>query len=213
MKLKTFGLALLFTLLPSFIMASNCGKILKQPSQLFINLEAEKNGGSTKARVNAIQHYQTCYQEKIDQLKNQLDHSGQGPLMGARGDFEEVENALNELTDYALKITATGGTYDQIKAAYAKLYALQFKNVFYQSYLVSKNKTGDNAQLRQAKNRLYAQLFHYSRDKQNQFNKYFDTFQTSLSRVQGFNSSYLAYQYALWILQSPASSTLINPIF
>ena len=213
MKLKKIMITALLTVSPSLMIAQNCSEILKQPSQQFINTESEKNGDTTIARVNAINIYQNCYQKKIDQLKNKLDQSGQGPLMGARGDFGDMENALNQLTDYALKITATGGTYDQIKTAYAKLYVLAFKNIFYQSYLVSSEQATSNTQLEKAQSMLHIELSQYSPDEQNQFEQYFDTFQTSLTMVQGFHSSYLAYQYALWILQSPASSTLINPVF
>jgi hypothetical protein len=215
MKLKTFSFAALFALLPACIVAQNCTAVLKQTSNQYIDATSEKNGGSTLARIAAIQAYQACYHERIIQLKNKLDQGkGPFPMMGARGDFGDMENALTALTTYALKITATGGTYDSVKAAYAKLYALAFEKVFYESYMVSKQKAIDPMQLDKAQNSLHAELLNYTQDEQIQFQMYFDQFVSSLKMVQGFQaSSYPAYQYALWILQSPASSTLINPVF
>jgi hypothetical protein len=212
--LKNFGLAVVLAFFPACILAQNCAAVLKQTSNQYIDATSEKSGGSTLARIAAIQAYQACYQDKINTLKNQLDQSGQGPLMGARGDFGDMQNALTALTTYALKITATGGTYDSVKAAYAKLYALQFTNAFYQSYVVSKDQAFDATDLNKAQNMLHAELSNYSAEEQNQFEQFFDTFLSAFSMVKSFKqSAYPAYQYALWILQSPASSTLINPVF
>jgi hypothetical protein len=210
MKLKK--LLLIGLLIPATLQAQNCSIILKQASGHFINTQSEKNGGSTLAIVKAIHTYKSCYQARIEATQKQLAVSGRGPLMGAQGNFKDMESALKQLTDYALKVTATGGSYDQIKVAYTKLYALQFKNAFYQSYLVSKKQKVDSAQLYQAQNRFHKMILNYSKDEQIQLEQLFDVFETSLA--QGLNlSPYPAYIYAMTILQSPASSTVINPVF
>jgi len=203
---------LLLLLLPTMLHAQNCVTILKQPSYQYVNAIAAKQGDTTIAIVSAINTYKKCYQNKINQTKKQLSKSGRGPLMGAQGNFRDMQLALKQFTAYALKITATGGTYDQIKSAYTQLYALQFENAFYQSYLVSKKQKAHKSQLYKAQNTFHTFILNYDKKEQIQLEQYFDSFETSLT--QGLNlSAYPAYVYANTILQSPASEVVINPVF
>lgn len=210
--MKLNKLLCILLLIPATLQAQNCAAILKQTSHQFVNAQSAKHGSSTLAIVDAIHTYKQCYQQRINKIKNQLATSGKGPLMGARGNFKDMQQALNQFTDYALKVTATGGTYDQIKSAYTELYALQFENAFYQSYITTKNKKVTPDELYKAQNTFHKMLLRFNKDQQTQLEQYFDSFEACLT--EGLNlSAYPAYVYAMTILQSPASSTLINPVF
>jgi hypothetical protein len=86
----------------------------------------------TQGTIQALGAYGKCYDARSDQLVASLAKSGKGPLMGARGDFRDFEQALKDFTAKAL--TSSQPPADATKTAYAELYQKQFRYEFYQSY-------------------------------------------------------------------------------
>ncbi len=84
------------------------------------------------ATTRAIAAYGKCYDARTDALAALLARRGNGPLMGARGDFGEFDAALRDFTAQAL--AALSPPADATKTAYAALYEKQFRYAFYQSY-------------------------------------------------------------------------------
>jgi len=82
--------------------------------------------------IRAISTYGKCYDARTERLAAALGRSGKGPLMGARGDFGDFENALREFETVALQDSQPPA--DSVKKAYAALYEKQFRYAFYQSY-------------------------------------------------------------------------------
>jgi len=85
-----------------------------------------------KKTLRAIAAYGKCYDARTDRLAAALAKSGKGPLMGARGNFRDFDQALQNFTKKALAESQPPA--DALKSAYAALYEKQFRYAFYQSY-------------------------------------------------------------------------------
>jgi hypothetical protein len=90
------------------------------------------NASAQDAQLRAIRVYGECYDDRTNRLAASLGRSGTGPLMGARGDFRDFENALKDYTAKAL--SATNPPANAAKTALAGLYEKQFRYAFYQAY-------------------------------------------------------------------------------
>jgi hypothetical protein len=88
--------------------------------------------------LRAITSYGRCYDARTDRLVASLAKSGKGPLMGARGNFRDFDQALKSFTTKALAESQPPA--DTMKSAYAALYEKQFRYTFYQSYDVQAAK-------------------------------------------------------------------------
>ncbi|HUO33933.1 MAG TPA: hypothetical protein VMU43_02970 [Candidatus Acidoferrum sp.] len=82
--------------------------------------------------IRAIDAYGKCYDARTERLAGALGRSGKGPLMGARGDFGDFENALKEFEATVLQDSQPPA--DDVKKAYAGLYEKQFRYAFYYGY-------------------------------------------------------------------------------
>lgn len=109
-----------------------CAQIVEMSSSDWVaKYTAEKGQGSAET-IRAINTYAKCYDARTDQLAAKLGKSGKGPLMGARGNFQSMEQALKAFTAKALATAQPQA--DPVKAAYAALYEKQFRYELYQSY-------------------------------------------------------------------------------
>jgi hypothetical protein len=109
--------------------APTCAKVLQMTSTEWVaNVTALDP--SVEAQLRAIGIYGDCYDARTKRLALAMAKAGRGPLMGARGDFNDFEAALKDFTTQALALTAA----DQLKFAYVSLYEKQFRYNFYQSY-------------------------------------------------------------------------------
>jgi hypothetical protein len=109
-----------------------CAQILQMKSPDWITKFTSANAPGQDAQLRAIRVYGECYDERTNRLAALLGRSGKGPLMGARGDFGDFDNALKDFSAKAL--AATSPPADVVKTAYAGLYEKQFRYAFYQSY-------------------------------------------------------------------------------
>jgi hypothetical protein len=111
-----------------------CAQILEMSSSDWITRfnEKTKDDDSGKPKtLRGIAVYGKCYDARTDRLAASLRKRGAGSLMGARGDFRDFEQALQDFTAKALAANET--LADPLKSAYAQLYAKQFRYEFYQS--------------------------------------------------------------------------------
>jgi hypothetical protein len=114
-----------------------CTQILQMTSSDWIAKFSSTNFAAASAptqdsQLRAMRIYGECYDERTNRLAVSLGRSGRGPLMGARGDFGDFDNALKDFSAKALAVTSPPA--DALKTAYAALYEKQFRYAFYQSY-------------------------------------------------------------------------------
>ncbi len=114
----------------------SCAQILQMTSTAWVAHFAEKtvtpNNTTAPTTVRAITAYGKCYEARTNQVAASLGKSGRGPLMGALGNFRELQKALDDFTAKAL--AATNKQSGTEEAAYAALYEKQFRYEFYQRY-------------------------------------------------------------------------------
>jgi hypothetical protein len=110
----------------------SCAQILQMTSSEWIAKVTSVGDSPTDGQLRGIQGYGKCYEERTDRLAASLAKSGKGPLMGARGNFRDLEAALDDFTSKVLADTEP--TRDPVKAAYAALYEKQFRYQFYEGY-------------------------------------------------------------------------------
>jgi len=111
-----------------------CAQILEMSSSDWITQFNEKTNGDDSGKLKtlrAIAVYGKCYDARTARLAASLGKRGAGPLMRARGDFPDFEQALQNFTANAL--AADDPPADAVKTAYAQLYEKQFRYEFYQS--------------------------------------------------------------------------------
>jgi hypothetical protein len=116
-------------------LGQTCPQILKMSSTEWISYSVDKAGTPADkqgAAPRAIASYGKCYEERTNHLAATLGKSGRGPLMGANGNFRDLQKALDDFTLKALAGTKTAE--DSQKAAFVHLYEKQFRYQFYQSY-------------------------------------------------------------------------------
>jgi hypothetical protein len=110
----------------------SCAQILAMTSSEWVAKFIQEKGATPDARLRAIRVYSLCYDARTDRLAASLAKSGRGPLMGARGNFRDTEQAIKDFTTSAL--AAGNSSSDAVKTAYAALYQKQFRYDFYLSY-------------------------------------------------------------------------------
>lgn len=109
-----------------------CAQIVEMGSSDWVSkFTAEKAAGSAET-LRAVAVYGKCYDARTNQLAAKLGKTGKGPLMGARGNFQSMEQALKAFTAKALAESQPPA--DAVKSAYATLYEKQFRYEFYESY-------------------------------------------------------------------------------
>jgi hypothetical protein len=109
-----------------------CAQVLAMSSTDWVAKFTATKGATPKSTVLAMEAYAKCYDARTDRLAASLAKAGKGPLMGARANFHDFEEALNNFTAKAFSVGQTPA--DAVKTACAALYEKQFRYSFYQSY-------------------------------------------------------------------------------
>jgi hypothetical protein len=112
-------------------LGKTCAQILRMTSTEWVAQYKEKVA-SPEVVVRALGVYGQCYDARTNRLAASLAKTGKGPLMGARGNFQDFEKALDDFTAKAL--AAMNPSAGSEISAYAALYAKQFRYKFYRSY-------------------------------------------------------------------------------
>lgn len=109
-----------------------CAQILQMTSEEWVKKFNSTKDATAPTTIQAISAYGKCYDARTNRLATALGKSGKGPLMGARGNFRDFEQALNDFSAKAL--AATDPPADAQKKAFAALYEKQFRFEFYRQY-------------------------------------------------------------------------------
>lgn len=211
MKLRSLlSLPLILTVCVSTLSHANtpnCKEVVQQPSQEWIN-KASGNG-STPDIMDAVAAYGKCVDETVAQIREELNKAGTGPLMGANGNFRDLQEALHQFNKVALPAVAVGGSWDETQAAYAKLYEKQFDLAFYASYmnrmknpLVDRFKKTERPNLRQTKLYFVKVIRKVPMKQRSSVTKAFNEL-LSIAVSENQLSPEYVYDYAIFILQSP----------
>jgi len=112
-----------------------CAQILAMSSSDWVaqfNQKSSDPSPDQDKTVRAIAAYGKCYDARTDRLAAALGRKGTGPLMGARGDFRDFEQTLQNFTAKALAVNDPPA--NAVKSAYAALYEKQFRYDFYEAF-------------------------------------------------------------------------------
>lgn len=112
--------------------ATKAGK--SQPSE-----QVSAQSASPELTIRAVTTYGKCYDLRTDQLAASLGRSGKGPLMGARGNFGDFDEALKDFESATLANMQPPAS--EVKKAFAGLYEKQFRYAFYLSYTPAGHST------------------------------------------------------------------------
>lgn len=212
-KFSLFLLLAITTQVKAIPTTTNCKHVLSQSSQQWVDDYSEKNNSTTLSMLQAIKLYGNCYDKNLDTIKKKLDASGRGPLMGANAQFNDLQQALEHFTHSALAISAGGGTYDRLSAAFSMLYLKQFRQHFYQAYLKKSKALLNNPQaLAKAKTYFSNQLKALSASEKKRLSSEFDKVLQLASATKTI-PLILLYHHAIALLQSPVDSPFAPPPF
>lgn len=109
-----------------------CTQILQMSSAEWATKFTSEKGSEPAETIRALGAYGKCYDARTDQLAARLRKTGKGPLMGARANFQSVEQALKAFATKAL--AESDPPADAVKSAFASLYEREFRYEFYESY-------------------------------------------------------------------------------
>ncbi len=166
--------------------------------------------------VRALGIYGQCYDARTNRLAASLGKSGKGPLMGARGNFRDFEQALNEFVMKA--VAATDPPADSVKKAYASLYEKQFRYSFYGNYVehlshddIFSAAPEDAGDIGKAKNHFGELLDALSEDKLREVHKAFANVLNQA--VLGKDMRLQVYLYAIFCLEPSSTGPFSPPPF
>jgi hypothetical protein len=111
-----------------------CAQILAMSSADWIahfGQQASDAGSEQEKALRAIAVYGKCYDARTDRLAATEEKKGIAPLMGARANFRDLEQALESFTAKGLAVNDPPA--DAVKAAYAGLYEKQFRYALYEN--------------------------------------------------------------------------------
>lgn len=224
----------------------SCDQILNMTSSDWTAYFLDKSQTAAPASVaadtatRAISAYGKCYDARTDALAASVARRGKGPLMGARGGFNDFEVALKDFTAQAF--AASNPSPDATKRAYAALYEKQFRYAFYQSYATklepaakpptstssvsaksaaspaqpsgtdnSSSHKDDAGPLTKAKNYFGGLLGEFPDDKMHELHA---AFGKVLENYATDPSTQLAvYRYAIFVLERPTAKPFSPPPF
>ena len=112
-----------------------CAQILAMSSSDWVaqfNQKMSDASSDQDKTVRAIIPYGKCYDARTDRVAAALGRKGSGPQRGARGDFRDFEQALQNFTAKALAVNDPPA--NAVKSAYATLYEKRFRYDFYEAY-------------------------------------------------------------------------------
>jgi len=191
----------------------DCKVVLSKSSNQWINNYTEPRQGSTLDIIRAIKIYGDCYDKKHDASKQKLVEQERGPMMGANAYFKDLEQALEQFTKSALKVAATGGSYDRISASLAFLYLKQFRYHFYQNYFDKPHQAANSSQeIAKAKAYFSNQLKSLQPAAREKLRREFG----QVYMLATFNKiipPIIVYRYAISLLQSSEEPPFAPPPF
>lgn len=209
------GLSFLIFFQTALAASLDCTNVISQPSQDWINAQSQKQGSSTIVIVHTIALYGKCIDKNTQELHAKMIKSGKYPLMGAKGNFQDFTDALQNFTQLALKTTATGGTWDNIQAAYTQLYQKQFTYLFYAPFLeknsdpiLTRLQNTKRPDLQSTKAYFEKILGRFTPTQQAVLRTSFSEL-LNLAQENRFKEEYV-YNYAIYILQ-PISDPMFSP--
>jgi len=218
-----------------------CAQILAFNSTDWVSQFNEKAKDAAPAQqktLRAIAVYGKCYDARTDRLAASLTKFGGGPLMGARGNLRDLQQALDAFTAKAL--AASDPPADAVKTANAQLYEKQFRYELYQSYEKSpaakpvsaapapgvsstsptappslsasaNSAPGAANPVTQAKNHFGELLDALPEDKEHQLHAAFGDI---VGRSQMTEATRLEiYRYAIFLLEPPSATPFAPPPF
>jgi hypothetical protein len=192
----------------------SCAQILQVPSSDWVKKFTAANGATPESTIRAIAAYGKCYDARTSRLAAALGKSGKGPLMGARGNFSDFEQALKNFEAKAL--ASTDPPADDVTKVYAALYERQFRYAFYQQY-AEKNfnppplTPEESDAFTKSKNHFGELLGLLPADKMHELHAAFgDIFAGGGVPDQ---TKVAVYRYAVFLLESPAESPYSPPPF
>src|SRR5690348_11539006 len=71
-----------------------CAQILQMTSSEWITKIIAMDESTVDGNLRGIRVYGNCYDQRTDRLAASLAKTGKGPLMGARGNFRDFEQSL-----------------------------------------------------------------------------------------------------------------------
>jgi len=211
-----------------------CAQVLAMNSTDWVARFTTAKDAAPENSLLAIEQYGKCYDARTDGLAAALGKQGQGPLIGARGNFRDFEAALRDFTTKAL--TDTQPPASSIKTAYASLYKKQFRYSFYQSYSEKLEKRPssersetagafanaphtdaqsaakpDTDPLTLAKNRFGEILAALAEDQRHEIHAAFGQIFERSSMGERWKLG--IYHYAIFLLESPTDPPFSSPPF
>jgi hypothetical protein len=195
-----------------------CTEILQMNSSDWVKYFLRKREkialDNDRAILQAISAYGKCYDARTNRLAAALGKSGKGPLMGARGNFGDFEQALKKFEAKAL--ARTDPPAGEQKKAYAALYEKSFRYDFYREY---EQKTFNPAPLTpeesdaftKSKNRFGELLGLLPEDKIHELHSAFG----QIFAAGGIPDAtkVAVYRYAIFLLESPSEAPGNSPPF
>jgi hypothetical protein len=195
-----------------------CAQILQKSSLDWILYFSEKTGlaaaDNPSGILRAIAAYGKCYDARSNHLAAVLGKSGRGPLMGARGNFDDFQKALD---DFAAKALAAANKQPGTQAAaYASLYEKQFRYEFYQGYTPKKPAVRpltaeESEEFSKAKNRFGELLGLLPEDQAHIVHAAFS--EIFVSGAVNDVTKLEVYRYAISLLESPKDTPFSPPPF
>lgn len=195
-----------------------CAQILQKSLQdwaLYFQQKAGQGAVDTEAATRrAITAYGKCYDARSNHLAATLGKSGKGPLMGARGNFDDFQKALDDFMTKAL--AAADKQPGTVQAAYAALYEKQFRYEFYQKY-TQKNPAArpltaeESEEFSKAKNRFGELLGLLPEDQAHIVHAAFS--EIFVSGAVNDVTKLQVYRYAIFLLESPKDPPFSPPPF
>ncbi|MGA8143115.1 MAG: hypothetical protein WB987_04410 [Candidatus Acidiferrales bacterium] len=193
-----------------------CAQILQMSSADWVKKFNAATDATPPGTIRALAAYGKCYDARTNRLTAALGKSGKGPLMGARANFRDFEQALSNFSAKAL--AATDPPADEVKVAYAALYAKQFRSSFYGDYVehldhrdILSGPQEDAGDIGKAKNHFGELLGLLPDDKMHEVHKSFAEILDS-AMIDSDRRLQL-YRYAIFLLESPAETPFSPPPF
>lgn len=195
-----------------------CAQILQKSSQEWVLYLESKSSPAPADQLpetlRAVAVYGKCYDARTSHLAAILGKSGKGPLMGARGNFGDLQKALDNFAAKAL--AASAKQPDTAEAAYAALYMKQFRYEFYQNYLPKNSAkrpltAEESDEFAKAKNRFGELLGLLPEDEAHIVHAAFS--QIFVSGAVNDVTKLEIYRYAIFLLESPKDKPFSPPPF
>lgn len=184
----------------AYSMEAYCNQVMSTSSQNWI--------AKQKETLDGINRYSDCYMGKLDDTLRKLNEAGKGPLMGANGDFNDMQLALQKFTDTGLDATQA----NQTTRAYVGLYQQQFRNYFYQGYQAHPLlPTATSDQVSAAKAILEKELALFPEKKSSELKQLFNDFYNEATNLG--MPPIAIYRHATFILKKPGSDLVIPAPF